>query len=199
MPVPAAARECRVDSAMRGTMIPSRDCRRASKQNSIKRAGVIEADKGAGVSTERRDRAKVIEAVRDGLKQPEAPCLSLNPPSVQYCTDICRREFYSYRIESHLRIVIFSIFVSLNRMNLHDHRLAAILQIRTALAARMFELRDLRRRVQTAQQNPRRRRRARSKTAFFKSLDAESISWPQRVGLAKWRAQCGRRLRPRLK
>ena len=52
--------------------------------------------------------AKVIEAVRDGLKQPEAPCLSLNPPSVQYCTDICRREFYSYRIELHLRIVFFA-------------------------------------------------------------------------------------------
>jgi len=35
--------------------------------------------------------------------------------------------------------------VSLKKMNLFDHRLAAILQIRTVLAARMFELRDLRR------------------------------------------------------
>ena len=73
-------------------------------------------------------------------------------------------------------------------MNLFDHRLAAILQIRTVLAARMFELRDLRRRVQTAQLNPRRRRRARSKTALFKSLDAKSIGRPQRVGLARGRA-----------
>ena len=64
------------------------------------------------------------------------------------------------------------------QMNLHDHRLAAILQIRTVLAARMFELRDLRRRIQIAQLSPRRRRRARSKTALFKSLDAESIGRP---------------------
>ena len=82
-----------------------------------------------------------------------------NPPSVHYCTDIYRREFYSYRIELHLRIVFFAFCVSLNKMNLHDHRLAAILQIRTALVARMFELRDLRRRVQTAQLSPRRLRR----------------------------------------
>jgi hypothetical protein len=35
------------------------------------------------------------------------PCLSLSiiRPSVHYCTDICRREFYSYRIELHGRIV----------------------------------------------------------------------------------------------
>ena len=114
-------------------------------------------------------------------------------------TDICHREFYSYRIELHLPIVFFCICVSLKKMNLFDHRLATILQIRTVLAARMFELRELRRRVQIAQLSPRRRRRARSKTALFKSLDAESIGRPQRVGLAKWRARCGRRLRPRLK
>jgi hypothetical protein len=36
-------------------------------------------------------------------------------------------------------------------MNLFDHRLAAILKIRAALAAQMFELRELRRRVQIAQ------------------------------------------------
>jgi hypothetical protein len=119
--------------------------------------------------------------------------------SVQYCTDICAGEFYNYHIELHTFRLCFFLCVSLKKMNLFDHRLAAILQIRTVLAARMFELRDLRRRVQTAQLNPRRRRRARSKTALFKSLDAESIDRPQRVGLAKWRVRCGRRLRPRLK
>ncbi len=93
-PAPVAARECRVHNAMmRATRIPSRGRRGASKPNSTKRADVIESDKGAGVSRERRDRA---------------PYLSLNPPSVQYCTDICRREFYSYRIELHLRIVFFA-------------------------------------------------------------------------------------------
>jgi hypothetical protein len=30
-----------------------------------------------------------------------------NLPSVQYCTDICRRKFYSYRIELHVPIVVF--------------------------------------------------------------------------------------------
>jgi hypothetical protein len=125
--------------------------------------------------------------------------LSLNSLSVQYCTDICAGKFYNYHIELHTFRLCFFLCVSLKKMNLFDHRLAAILQIRTVLAARMFELRDLRRRVQTAQLNPRRRRRARSKTALFKSLDAESIDRPQRVGLAKWRVRCGRRLRPRLK
>src|SRR6267378_4218904 len=125
--------------------------------------------------------------------------LSLNSLSVQYCTDICAGKFYNYHIELHTFRLCFFLCVNLKKMNLFDHRLAATLQIRTVLAARMFELRDLRRRVQTAQLNPRRRRRARSKTALFKSLDAESIDRPQRVGLAKWRVRCGRRLRPRLK
>jgi hypothetical protein len=61
-------------------------------------------------------------------------------------------------------------------MNLHDHRLAAILQIRTALVARMFELRDLRRRVQTAQLSP--TKASALKTALFESLDANSIGRP---------------------
>jgi hypothetical protein len=55
-------------------------------------------------------------------------------------------------------------------MNLFDHRLAAILQIRTVLAARMFELRELRRRVQIAQLSPRRRRRVRSRPRFLDRL-----------------------------
>jgi hypothetical protein len=41
--------------------------------------------------------------------------------------------------------------VSLKKMNLLDHRLATILQVGIALAARMLELRQLRRQVQTAQ------------------------------------------------
>ena len=52
------------------------------------------------------------------------------------------------------------------KMILLDHRLATILQIRTVLAVRMFELRQLRRRVQTAQLSPRRRRRVRSRPRF---------------------------------
>jgi hypothetical protein len=55
-------------------------------------------------------------------------------------------------------------------MNLFDHRLTAILQIRTVLAARMFELRDLRRRVQIAQLSPRRERRVRSRPRFLNRL-----------------------------
>jgi hypothetical protein len=69
---------------------------------------------------ERRDRAKVNEAVREGLRLgPLRPAgsedpvqrslraltvpvsLSLNSLSVQYCTDICAGKFYNYHIELH--------------------------------------------------------------------------------------------------
>ena len=62
------------------------------------------------------------------------------------------------------------------KMNLFDHRLAAILQIRTVLAARMFELRELRRRVQVAQLSPRRRRRVRSRPRFLNRLMPSQVA-----------------------
>jgi hypothetical protein len=50
--------------------------------------------------------------------------------------------------------------------SLLDDRVATILQIRGVLAIRMFELRQLRRRVQTAQVVARRQRRMRSRPRF---------------------------------
>ena len=61
--------------------------------------------------------------------------------------------------------VILCECVSL-KMDLLDHRLARIFQIRAVLAARMFELRQLRRRVQAAQVVSRRQRRVRSRPRF---------------------------------
>jgi hypothetical protein len=76
----------------------------------------------------------------------------------------------------------------LNKMNLHDHRLAAILQIRTVFAARMLELRELRRRVQIAQLSPRRRRRVRSRPRFLDRLMPSQLAGqtPPALGRAPW-------------
>jgi hypothetical protein len=75
-------------------------------------------------------------------------------------------------------------------MKLFDHRLAAILQIRTVLAARMFELRELR--GSDSPTKPKTTKASALKTALFKSLDAKSIDRPNA-------ARTGARLlRPRL-
>ncbi len=83
-------------------------------------------------------------------------------------------------------------------MNLFDHRLAAILQIRTVLAARMFELRQMRRRVQMAQLSPRRRRRVRSRARFLNSLMPSQLGGqtPPTLGAPPGQSHP---LRPRLK
>ena len=82
-------------------------------------------------------------------------------------------------------------------MNLHDHRLAAILQIRTILAARMLELRELRRRVQISQLSPRRRRRVRSRPRFLNRLMPSQLAGqtPPALERAPWPITP---LRPRL-